>query len=192
MLLLVAVLTIVLGAAVYTAAPDHSQNMNDYNGSPQLTATAPGQTLGYLTAKTIHFSDFSYSDEYDHYFENSDKGKGYVYNSKEGDTIVCLAGKNMIDSGKISFDFVPGKGVTWWKGLSLVSSDGSVFKQAEFNNVFYPNNFHFEIYTTDLKDKTLVLSKAKTLGVHTAVYAFADTETSFVGGYGYLFEWIKE
>jgi hypothetical protein len=112
---------------------------------------------------------------------------------KDGDNIQLSVAKNKCDTDKIQLGFTLGKDVNWWKGLIL------------FNRSL-PNTYQVlaelageerqpvivEIDKNVLNEKDLVLSKAKTFGIHANIYCIEDAAKSLEGGNKYSFTWIKD
>ena len=120
-------------------------------------------------------------------WEIINQGKPYLFNGSDGDVILITSQPG---TGKLQFQ--QGKDMTWWKGIV-------VFEKKDPNNwreilclvndkkVMSVNNI-----SPDLgNDYHVVLSKAKTFGVHTNMYLIENWGQASTN-MDYTFNWIKD
>ncbi len=109
----------------------------------------------------------------------------------DGDQIVLQESGSAASPDSVGFELQVATPDMWWKGLvlfkkdksndyeELVAGDGKALPQYK------------EIEMTKLCDRYLVLSKAKTLGVHSNVYNITDADTGLQQGKKYTVSWNK-
>jgi hypothetical protein len=112
---------------------------------------------------------------------------------KDGDNIQLAIAENKCDTDKVQLGFALGKNVSWWKGLILFNrKDNNTYQVLAEQAGDECQPVIVEIDKSILSEKDLVLSKAKTFGIHTNMYCIKDAATSMQGGNKYSFTWIKD
>jgi hypothetical protein len=103
---------------------------------------------------------------------------------KDGDVVKATIAPGLIPPDRIGIALRL-DGVTWWKGLQ---SDDVVLCQCQDDQ----NVNSTQLAVDTLKAKGLQLWKAKTFGVHTAMYNITDAKDTMSGGQSYLFTWSRD
>jgi hypothetical protein len=112
---------------------------------------------------------------------------------KDGDNIQLSVAKNKCDTDKIQLGFTLGKDVSWWKGLILFNrSLPNTYQVLAESAGEERQPVIVEIDKNVLNERDLVLSKAKTFGIHANTYCIEDAAKSLEGGNKYSFTWIKD
>ena len=117
----------------------------------------------------------------------------------DGDVIQLLElpGDRKITRGHVRIILGFGGRVSWWKGILLFKKNSDVLKRAvvagEKKEVPKKVGFFYaHIPVTDLTKYDLVLSKAKTFGVHANMYRITDAARNMKAGKTYIFSWTKD
>ncbi|MEH2463768.1 hypothetical protein [Nostoc sp.] len=83
--------------------------------------------------------------------------------------------------------------VSWWKGLLLFNRKGNnsfrAIAELQGND---PSQTNGATDIDELGKYDLVLSKAKTFGVHTNMYRIVDAQRAFRPGYQYILSWLTD
>ncbi|MDF1816345.1 MAG: C1 family peptidase [Verrucomicrobiales bacterium] len=110
----------------------------------------------------------------------------------DGDQVRVSASAGNAGKDKVTINLILPKGM-WWKGALLfdkATASNPVGVQGEGGGSGFSQSFTFK--RTELLRKDLVLSKAKTFGVHTNMYRIKDAFTNMQPGKTYTFSWVKD
>ena len=105
---------------------------------------------------------------------------------RNDDNIDGAAAESYRSNSKAYFTLECAPHITWWKGLKVVSNDGTNLGSTETQDFNHgPNSFTVKIEIMRAEAK-IVLSKAKFLGVRTDMYeiGWAEIKPYVLGGHG--------
>jgi hypothetical protein len=105
------------------------------------------------------------------------------------DDQITIAKSPLPDATMVEFTLILDPAITWWKELKFFDSNNNVFAEvSNSDNGFGP--YTFSILAGNLDGSVLLISKAKTFGVHTGMYEIRDLASQ--AGTHITFTWVSD